>query len=169
MKVLNEEWRPVIGYEGLYEVSNLGNVRSLYRYKKQLKLLLDKRGYYIVGLYKNKKFNSKSVHRLVAIAFLNNDSNKYAVNHIDGCKLNNNINNLEWVTRNENAKHASLNKLYKGRRGSKCNLAKLTDGQIEKIKLLRTQGYTQAQIAKEFNVHQTNIHYILTKTWRINA
>lgn len=89
-----EVWKPVAGYEGLYEVSNLGHVRSLYRYKKQLKPTASKAGYLLVDL-KGKKF---SVHRLIAIAFLPNPEGYPQVNHKDENKQNNCVENLEWCT-----------------------------------------------------------------------
>lgn len=112
-------WLPVKNYEGLYEVSNTGLVRSLDRYilgvdgvtyhKKGriLKSLQHKDlEYQIVSLWKNNKGSSFYVHRLVCEAFHQNPDNKKEVNHIDGNRQNNHSNNLEWVTRTENALHA---------------------------------------------------------------
>lgn len=93
-----EEWRPVVGYEGLYEVSNLGRVKRVVHMKTCVK----KHGYVIVSLFKNGKTKSFSVHRLVAEAFIPNPDGKPQVNHIDECKTNNCIKNLEWVTAKEN-------------------------------------------------------------------
>lgn len=93
------------GYEELYQVSNLGNVRSLFRYKKQLKPCKNNIGYLYVNLYKNKKIKRLSIHRLVAKAFIDNPENLPQVNHIDGDKFNNNISNLEWVTASQNVSH----------------------------------------------------------------
>ena len=108
-----EIWRPIKDFPG-YEVSNLGNVRSFYnnRYgiKSDFRILkgsVDKStGYLKVSLWKNGKGATKSVHRLVADAFLDKCESKNDVNHIDGNKLNNCISNLEFATRNENMKHA---------------------------------------------------------------
>lgn len=115
-----EIWRPIIGYEGLYEVSNFGNVRSIdhsantnIRFNSKriirgrvLKLNLKNNGYYNVDLCREGKISSKSVHRLVAEAFLPNPDCLRVVNHIDGCKTNNHVSNLEWVTYRENHWHA---------------------------------------------------------------
>ena len=100
-----EIWKPISGYDGLYEVSNIGNVRSI---KKGiiLKPATNKFGYQIVGLSKNGKRKEGKVHRLVAKAFIDNPDNKKQVNHKDGNKKNNSVDNLEWVTNQENVIHA---------------------------------------------------------------
>ena len=101
------EWRPIEGYEGLYEVSNLGQVRSFYTGEaKVLKPSIDKDGYLKAGLSKDGKMYLKSIHRLVASAFIPNIGDKPQVNHIDGDKTNNTVDNLEWVTSKENIQHA---------------------------------------------------------------
>lgn len=113
-----EQWKPIEGYEGLYEISNMGNVKSLPkcrgRYEGGEKILKQHRseqGYMKVTLCKDSKVKSFRVHRLVAEAFIPNQENKVQINHIDGNKCNNNINNLEWNTGSENIKHAYDNKL----------------------------------------------------------
>ena len=105
-----EEWQAVKGYEGLYEVSNQGRVKSLPRNTTKGKILVaekNHRGYYRVGLTKNNKQKHFSIHRLVAEVFIPNPQNKPQVNHIDGNKQNNSVENLEWVTHSENMKHAT--------------------------------------------------------------
>ncbi len=91
-------WRPVKGYEGLYEVSNTGEVKSLFRYKKVLKQSVQKNGYCTVELFKKGVSKRLLVHRLVAEAFLSNNEEFPQVNHIDENKLNNSADNLEWCT-----------------------------------------------------------------------
>ena len=117
---MQEIWKDVKGYEGLYQVSNIGRIKSLPRktnnqYNNGLirKLVIRNNGYYFINLYKNNKSKLFTVHRLVAIAFLCNPNNLPCVNHIDGNKLNNNVNNLEWCTYHENEIHAFLKKLKK--------------------------------------------------------
>lgn len=103
-------WKDVVGYEGLYKVSEYGEIYGL-KSKKILKQQETHRGYLCVNLYKNSKMKSIVVHRLVAIAFLPNPKDKPEVNHIDGNKQNNNLDNLEWSTRSENMIHAYKNDL----------------------------------------------------------
>lgn len=112
---MEEVWKDIKGYEGMYQVSNLGRIKRLeksfidsigrnYNYKEKIyKLQKDNNGYLMVTLPKSKLFR---VHRLVAEAFLENPNNLKEVNHIDGNKSNSNILNLEWVTHKQNMKHA---------------------------------------------------------------
>ena len=116
---MNEIWRKIEGFEN-YEVSNLGNVRSLKNKKvKILKLIKRETGYIFINLYKNKKIHHKSVHRLVASTFIPNPQNKSQVNHIDGDKTNNKVENLEWCTAKENSQHAWNTGLSKSLKGEK--------------------------------------------------
>lgn len=104
-----EIWKDIPNYEGLYMASNLGRVKSLPKhYHKEiiLKNKLTKDGYYESTLIKNGKPKFIRTHRLVAMAFIPNIENKPQINHIDGNKLNNNVNNLEWCTLQENKDHA---------------------------------------------------------------
>lgn len=113
---MTEEWRPVKGYEGFYEVSNKGNVRSLDRksgrYVRKGRwlrpfLVPDENGYKHVCLSAYGVREQKAVHRLVAEAFVRNPDNKPQVNHIDENKLNNTADNLEWVTQQENLSYSN--------------------------------------------------------------
>lgn len=101
-----EEWREIKGYEGLYEVSNTGKVRSLKRATTRGKILrfqTDKDGYFKCCLCKENKKTTAFVHRLVAIAFIDNPKNYPIINHKDECKNNNNVENLEWCSYQYNA------------------------------------------------------------------
>lgn len=105
-----EEWKDIPNFNGLYQVSNNGNIKRTkdeYIFKKNK----NSRGYRIITLTKDKKEYSLSVHRLVAEAFIPNPNNLPQINHKDGNKLNNKIENLEWCTQSENMKHAYKNKL----------------------------------------------------------
>ena len=109
---MEEEWRPVKGYEGLYEVSNMGRVKSFHRHQIIIrKQRVDHSGYMRVCLNKDGTCNTKLVHRLVAIAFIQNPNNYEIVNHKDGNKKNNAVDNLEWCTQSYNIKHAYHNRL----------------------------------------------------------
>jgi len=108
-----EIYKSVIGYEGIYEVSNKGEIRSLEsRWGKpcQLKQSTDKGGYKIVTLCKEKKHLTKTVHRVVATAFLG--LSWFDVNHKDGNKSNNHVENLEFVSKSQNTRHAIANGLF---------------------------------------------------------
>lgn len=107
-----EIWKPIPGYEGLYEASNLGRVKSLYS-NKILIPYLEKSGYYRVSLSLNKKIIKFLIHVLVAKSFLRFNSN-YQVNHKDLNKLNNHLDNLEIVNQHENQSHRYKNKKFKG-------------------------------------------------------
>lgn len=98
-----EIWKPVPEYEGLYEVSNTGVIRSIYRYKKELKPMISNTGYERVDLFKDHKRRQVSVHRVVASVFCHKPSCCNVVNHIDENKRNNNADNLEWTTQKSNA------------------------------------------------------------------
>lgn len=110
-----EIWKDIKGYEGKYQISNLGNVKSLkdsrgnFR-EKLLKLQKDTKGYLRIQLFKNGKGETKKVHRLVAEAFIPNPNNLPEVNHIKEFEKDNNIvENLEWVTSKQNSNHGTRN------------------------------------------------------------
>jgi hypothetical protein len=108
---IKEKWKPVKGYEKLYEVSNLGNVRN---HKRILKASKQTKGYYQVILTKNNEQHHFLVHRLVAMAFIEKPIGFDYVNHIDEIKHNNYINNLEWVNHQMNIVHGTrLGKIRK--------------------------------------------------------
>lgn len=138
-----EQWKDIQGFEGLYQVSNTGLVRSLgngksYNSKHRIPRLIKQKHnqrYMYVSLCNDSKFKSCRVHRLVANAFIQNPLNKKEVNHIDGDKLNNNVTNLEWSTSKENHAHAKQNGLShhegaKNKRSKPIIAISITDGEL---------------------------------------
>ena len=138
---MKEIWKNIKNYEGLYQVSNFGNVRSLDRSVncgiknnnivikkgKLLKQNLNIHNYLQVHLSKNNKSKMVTVHRLVAETFIPNIENKSQINHIDGNKQNNRVDNLEWCTAKENILHSwktGLSKSYKHPKGVLTNYSK---------------------------------------------
>ena len=110
-----EEFRDIPGYPG-YQISNLGNVFSR-KLKRVIKSPLDDDGYERIGLWNLQVVKKFRVNRLVAIAFIPNPENKAEVNHIDGVRTNNNVSNLEWLTKKENNDHKIHVLGYKGTKG----------------------------------------------------
>ena len=118
----NENWQPVKGYEGLYEVSDLGRVKSLkYGKERILKTIENTRGYLLVNLCKDGHAKSVLIHRLVATAFISNPHNLETVNHKDEVKTNNTVTNLEWMSVKDNLNYGTRNKRA-GEAISKANI-----------------------------------------------
>lgn len=163
-----ENWKKIPGYED-YSVSNLGRVRrDTYSKASEpgriLKPAENHAGYLRHILSKSGKVKQMFLHRLVALAFLPNQGEKSQVNHIDGNKKNNNLENLEWVTFSENIKHSVSNDLIK--KGEKHSQSKLTEIEVLEIRDLRSKGWKQIDLAKKFGVTQGIISGIEhKKTW----
>lgn len=158
--------KPLKGYKGFYNISSEGKVFSL-KNKKELKLRYHNSGYIRLALYKEGKRNDIFLHRLVAINFLENPNFKLQVNHKDGNKMNNKVDNLEWVSPSENSLHSYKVGLQFPIRGEKHYSAKLTCEEVKSIRnLYIPRKYSQRRLAKEFNVHQSSIKDILSgKNW----
>ena len=123
---MKEIWKPIKGYENLYKISNLGRVISI-KTNKIRKLGYDKDNYLKIELY-NKSYKSVKVHRLVAEAFIPNPCHYSQVNHIDGNKSNNRVDNLEWCNGSYNCRHRvyqlNKNSLYPCKKVKCCELNK---------------------------------------------
>jgi len=172
-------WKDLKGYEGYYSVSNTGEVKSISRTveckngtlrfikERLLSQKTRKDGYKQVQLSKGAKAKSFLVHRLVAECFLPIKANKPLVNHIDGIKSNNKLNNLEWCDDFENARHAVVNGLS-GNIGESCNFNVLKEYQVYEIKEYLKEGIlTQRKIAELYNVHYATISAInVGKSWK---
>lgn len=165
---LQEIWLPIENYVGDYEVSNLGRIRSFKNNKiKIMQPALNHGGYKHLLLTKNGVPKGFRIHRIVAKTFIPNPMNKECVNHIDGNKLNNNSNNLEWVTKSENMQHAYDNNL-KLKMFGKCNgQSKLNIEKANEIRKLFASGnYTKVKLAKIFNVTDATIgNVVRNKNW----
>ena len=174
-----EIWKPIPGYEGLYEVSNLGKVKSLprnrfiknttYTYlssEKILKLDIGKSNYYRTCLSENKKNKRFLVHRLVAMSFISNPENKPMVNHINSIRTDNRVENLEWCTHSENMIHGFNKGFCNPPKGVINGQSKLTEKEVLEIRRLKNT-MSQKQISINFKVSLSTISEILLmKSWK---
>lgn len=179
-----EIWKDVKNYEGLYQVSNLGNIKSLdrivetknrknyLRKGKVQKKSVNSFGYETVGFTVDSKTKIYRVHRLVALSFIENTENKPQINHIDGNKTNNNVNNLEWCTSSENQIHSVStglsNPSYPLLKGSKNGRSLLKEEQVVEIRnKYIPYKYSAKKLALEYNVSESCITHILNNTsWK---
>lgn len=172
-----EIWKDIQGFEGVYQVSNKGNVRSLERVvmrrnqkpmrikERILKTCSNSHGYETAVFQNGPRTKPIAMHRLVAIAFLPLVDGKEYVNHIDGNKQNNHISNLEWVTRSENMKHAFAIGLL-SHVGEKHNQSKLSESQVLEIRKMRGEK-TAAEICKTHDVKRSAIYHIWNRrAWK---
>lgn len=154
---MEEEYRDVVGFEDYFQISNLGNVFSK-RSKRLLKQTKSPTGYWTFAT----KIGGRQgvnhyflVHRLVAMAFIPNPEDKPFVNHIDGCKTNNVVSNLEWVTAKENSAHSWATGLQKPRPNR--SKRKLTADQVREI---RTSTKTTIELGSIYGIDPSNIGLI---------
>ena len=162
-----EVWKDVIGYEGLYQVSNFGNVKSLgnefSRKERLLKLSPQSKGYLTVVLQKNATRKMILVHRLVSEHFIDNPEYKLQVNHLNGDKTDNVIENLEWVSHRENLDHAIKNNLTL--KGEENRNSKLKDVDVIKIHSMLQNGITTKELSETYNVSYSTIDGIRTNRY----
>ena len=181
-----EVWKSICDFEGFYEISNLGNVRSVERlvHKSNGRHAIFKSnplkptmgaGYFRVVLSMEGFKRTLSIHRLIAIAFIPNPKKLSCINHKNGIKTDNSLGNLEWCSYSENTKHAFKTGLLtsglKGKTGESHPTSKLKSKEVVIIKDLINAGQTLISIAKRFNISDKAISDIkIGRTWRsINA
>ena len=173
-----EQWKDVVGYEGLYQISDLGRTKSKERKtinsaigfqtvrEKIKKTIKNKHGYIKVSLSKLGKNIYFSAHRLVALAFIPNPENKPTVNHIKGITWDNRTSELEWNTISENRTHAYQTGLQIGAIGEKAGACKLTEKQVLEIRAIG-KTKTLKEIGGKYKVSPHAISKILNrKTWK---
>lgn len=175
---MQEIWKPIPNLNCQYIASNFGKIRTTIEfidnplnnhirrqrnkhYKKDSLIgpKLSKKGYQRVNLNKKTYF----VHRLIALTFLPNLHNYQQINHIDGNKINNNINNLEWVSNQQNRNHAVKNNLVM-RRDKNCTFQKLTTAEcISAVNKYKSGNTTLKQLGKEYNISKSGMQKIVKK------
>lgn len=146
---MQEIYKPIKGYEGLYEVSNLGNVKSFKH--KQPMILKPKmiKGYPTVSLCVNGQCKQFGIHRLVAESFITRITDKNEINHIDGNKANNRVDNLEWCTHTENVRHAFRTGLIQRK--------PLTDEQKRYVSERTKEAMKREDVQKKLHKHRKRV------------
>lgn len=172
---MEEIWKEIPGYEGLYQISSLGKIKSLNRIivnckgvkkripEKLLAICKHKQGHHVVRLWKNNATKLFNLYRLLAIVFIPNPENKKEVNHINGDRISWPVlENLEWATPSENMKHAFKTGLSKGtyEKGFAHKLCKVKEPESLEIKRLRKEGISTMDISKKFNISQRHVYTI---------
>ena len=173
-----EIWKPIPDYEKFYEASTFGNIRTIERilvlperqYLKKQKVLkgyYNTKGYLNVKLYDGlAKGKSITIHRVIALTFLENPNNYKEVNHIDYDKSNNSVENLEWCSRSHNVLHA-----YKGMKLSdysgSARSTKLKEADVLKIRQSYKENISKKELSKKYNVVLGTIDFIINRqTWK---
>lgn len=188
---MQEIWKDIPGFEGHYQASNLGKLRSLdrshfftTRHKtKGFRKIKGREirpkfcaanGYWMISLSKGGKIYYNTLHKVVALTFLIKPEGKYEINHKDGVKINNHIENLEWVTSSENRKHAFKMGLQdktiaaaKARCGMKASNVRFNNSQIKKIREENKNGLSLRKLAIKYKCGKSTIFGIVKRqTWR---
>ena len=171
---MEEFWKDIPGYEGLYKISNLGNIISIHndyrpnKGERPIKNIKMKIGYLSVGLSKNFVKKRFYVHRLVMLAFCGECKDDEEVNHKDGNKANPSLENLEYITHSRNVQHgvSVLGKKFCGRIGVDNWNTRFTENQIFEIRKRITEGEKHSKIARDYGVSSAAIYAIAKrKSW----
>lgn len=177
MNINNEIWKDIPGYEGFYQASTLGRIKSVTRtvnrrgnttrivYERILITMSDGKGYQLVNLNKYNVSTTHTVHRLILSTFVENTENKPQVNHINGIKDDNKLINLEWSTVSENGLHAYKNGLQISAKGEKVNGSKLKDEQVLEIRKIG-KSKSLKELSNIYNISISTISMIINnKIW----
>lgn len=167
-----EIWKDIDGYEGIYQVSSLGRIKSFSMVNKGKirKPNVDRYGYVHVNLSKDGKVKNPTIHRLVAFAFLKEHAENKFINHKDGNKSNNSIENLEWCSHKENISHAHGLCLYDSIKGENSKVCKYSDDLIIKLKNIAKDNphKTVKSIADKLGINASYARLVLSGHRRVN-
>lgn len=169
----NEVWKDIPNLAGRYQVSNLGRIKGLikcrrFKHPRILKPNLGGKGYnYVMISHNPKRIISTAIHRLVMLAFIGERPERYCVNHKNGIKTDNRLENLEYVTQAKNVQHAFETGLIQARKGEKCPNAKLNESDVKIIREELLKNISYQNIARRFSVSPTAIRDIKQgRTWK---
>jgi hypothetical protein len=157
----DEVWKPIPGWEH-YSISSSGKIWNC-RFNRPVSDHKAKTGYIQSALWKNNRSTTLLVHRIVAIAFIPNPENKPCVNHINGIKTDNRVENLEWVTYKENSVHAHTTGLQPKVLGEDHKNSKLRADDVIYIRYLRRLGFSSELIAGFYNISQKQVRNIVSR------
>ena len=170
-----EIWVDVKDFEGLYQVSNLGRIKSLCKTverrgygkltfpEKILAPHVDKVGYPRMMFYRKGSIVRQSIHRVVAMSFIPNPEGKPQVNHINSIRTDNRVENLEWCTALENMRHCFKNNRHPAIKGENVVTAKLNDESVRYIRMKVNEGVTKTELAEKFKVSRASIRLVVNR------